>query len=106
MPQGVNEVGIDKLRDRLFNENELKELRYACLLHDFGKVGVHEDVLGKEKKLPPRQLQVIQGRFEYVQRSLQVRYANEKLEAINRDGPGSAALADIDSRLEEEVERL
>ena len=31
----------------------MRELRYAALLHDFGKVGVREEVLVKAKKLPP-----------------------------------------------------
>ena len=104
--RAVNEIAIGKIRDRPFNEEEFKELRYACLLHDFGKVGVHEDVLVKEKKLPLRQLEVIQARFESVQRSVQVRYANEKLEVMKREGPGSAALADIDRRLGDDLQQL
>ena len=104
--RGVNEIAVGKFRDRPFNEDEFKELRYACLLHDFGKVGVHEDVLVKEKKLPLRQLDVIQARFEFVQRSVQVRYANDKLEVMKRDGPGSPALADLDRRLEEDLRQL
>ncbi|UXD86882.1 GAF and HD-GYP domain-containing protein [Thalassolituus hydrocarboniclasticus] len=36
-----------------FRSEELRELRYAALLHDFGKVGVREHVLVKAKKLSP-----------------------------------------------------
>lgn len=36
-----------------FNDLQLKEIRYASLLHDFGKIGVPEQVLLKEKKLYP-----------------------------------------------------
>src|SRR4029077_19068282 len=83
-----------------------KELRYACLLHDFGKVGVREHILIKAKKLMPGQLEVIQSRFEFVERSVQVKYATEKLEAM-RSGRGSASvLAEIDKRLEEELAQL
>jgi HD-GYP domain-containing protein (c-di-GMP phosphodiesterase class II) len=31
----------------------MKEMRYASLLHDFGKVGVREEVLTKAHKLFP-----------------------------------------------------
>jgi HD-GYP domain-containing protein (c-di-GMP phosphodiesterase class II) len=31
--------------------DQVREIRYASLLHDFGKVGVREQVLVKEKKL-------------------------------------------------------
>ena len=36
-----------------FLAEQMKEIRYAALLHDFGKVGVREDVLVKAKKLYP-----------------------------------------------------
>src|SRR5438552_3721247 len=36
-----------------FTTDEMMELRYAALLHDFGKVGVREQVLVKAKKLHP-----------------------------------------------------
>jgi HD-GYP domain-containing protein (c-di-GMP phosphodiesterase class II) len=37
-----------------FTREQLTELRYAALLHDFGKIGVREHVLTKEKKLRPQ----------------------------------------------------
>ena len=43
---------------------ELRELRYAAVLHDFGKVGVREDVLVKASKLSPVAFAVVRGRFE------------------------------------------
>lgn len=36
-----------------FDVDQMRELRYAALLHDFGKVGVREHVLTKAKKLDP-----------------------------------------------------
>jgi response regulator RpfG family c-di-GMP phosphodiesterase len=46
-----------------FNEHKLKELRYASLLHDFGKVGVREEVLTKARKLGPERLERILQRL-------------------------------------------
>lgn len=43
---------------------ELKELRYAAVLHDFGKVGVREQVLVKARKLPPLRLELLRSRFD------------------------------------------
>ncbi|RYG75193.1 CHASE2 domain-containing protein, partial [bacterium] len=37
-----------------FSPAQIKELRYAGLLHDFGKIGVRENVLTKSHKLEPR----------------------------------------------------
>ncbi len=53
------------LREIVFTPTQLRELRYAALLHDFGKVGVKEEVLVKSKKLYPLQLELIKQRFNY-----------------------------------------
>ena len=106
LARAVTAVEVGKYRDVYLTEDQLKELRYACLLHDFGKVGVREHILIKAKKLMPGQLEVIQARFEFVERSVQVKYANEKLEALRSGANGEAALADVDRRLEEELVRL
>jgi HD-GYP domain-containing protein (c-di-GMP phosphodiesterase class II) len=43
---------------------ELRELRYAAVLHDFGKVGVREEVLVKARKLPPRSASLVRSRID------------------------------------------
>jgi HD-GYP domain-containing protein (c-di-GMP phosphodiesterase class II) len=102
----VTKIDVGKYRDVYLSDDQLKELRYACLLHDFGKVGVREHILIKAKKLMPGQLEVIQARFEGVERSVQVKYATEKLEAMRRGEAGAAVLAEIDHRLEEDLVQL
>jgi HD-GYP domain-containing protein (c-di-GMP phosphodiesterase class II) len=47
-----------------FTEGQLREIRYASLLHDFGKVGVREQVLVKSKKLEPTKLEIILQRIK------------------------------------------
>ncbi len=42
----------------------LRELRYAAVLHDFGKVGVREEVLVKARKLSPAAFAVLRARFD------------------------------------------
>src|SRR5215471_9471665 len=46
------------------SREELRELRYAGVLHDFGKVGVREWVLVKARKLPPLRKELIRSRIE------------------------------------------
>ena len=101
----INEIATGKFMDVNFTEDQLKELRYACLLHDFGKVGVREHILVKAKKLVPGQLEVIQARFEFIERSVQVKYATEKLEAM-RAGQNGKTVEEIDRRLEAELGQL
>lgn len=59
----VSDVSVGKFADVRFTERQLKELRYASLLHDFGKVGVREKVLVKAKKMYPWDLEIVKLRF-------------------------------------------
>ena len=52
---------------------ELTALRYAAVLHDFGKVGVRESVLVKARKLPPGRLDLLHERFERARLAAAVR---------------------------------
>jgi len=105
LARAVTAIATGRYRDIRFTEDQMKELRYACLLHDFGKVGVREHILVKAKKLIPGQLEVIQARFEFIERSVQVKYANEKLEAL-KAGKNGPVLEEIDRRLHQELEQL
>ena len=66
--------------DLRFSREQMKELRYATLLHDFGKVGVHEEVLVKAKKLYPLQFSRLLDRFDYIRRDIEARIAEQKVE--------------------------
>jgi HD-GYP domain-containing protein (c-di-GMP phosphodiesterase class II) len=98
----VTRIEVGKYRDVVFSKDQLKELRYACLLHDFGKIGVREDILVKEKKLFPNQLDVIRWRFDSVERWAQLR---AELEAKQADGVDAARIAEIGRRLEAELDQ-
>src|SRR5438128_1468609 len=106
LARAVTEIETGKYRDVSMTDDQLKALRYACLLHDFGKVGVREHILIKAKKLMPAQLEVLQARLEYVERSVQLEYATQKLAAMRNGGSTAPAIAGIDKRLEEELARL
>ena len=65
-----------------FSREQMRELRYAALLHDFGKVGVREEVLIKAKKLYPLQFSRLLDRFDYIGRDIEARVAQQKVEAL------------------------
>ncbi|MHC4884281.1 MAG: GAF and HD-GYP domain-containing protein [Planctomycetota bacterium] len=50
-----------------FSREKLRELRYACMLHDFGKVGVPEAILQKGERLELNWSHVIQERMKRLQ---------------------------------------
>jgi HD-GYP domain-containing protein (c-di-GMP phosphodiesterase class II) len=70
------------LRDVRFSADEMREIRYASLLHDFGKVGVREEVLVKAKKLRPGHLELIRQRGEIIKRGLELRSARRKVDHL------------------------
>ena len=69
-----------------FTGDQIRELRYAALLHDFGKVGVREHVLLKAKKLYPGELDRIRQRVALIRRGLELRCASKKLEYLVAHG--------------------
>src|SRR5207302_6349105 len=80
----VDRADHGPFHDVRFAPDQMKEIRYASLLHDFGKVGVREDVLVKAKKLPPGQLELIRQRSEIIRRGLELRHARRKTEWLLR----------------------
>src|SRR5437660_10220871 len=65
-----------------FTREQIKEIRYAGLLHDFGKVGVREQVLIKAKKLYPLHLDLIRQRHHFVKRTAEREYWSKLAEFL------------------------
>jgi HD-GYP domain-containing protein (c-di-GMP phosphodiesterase class II) len=82
----VDRASSGPLGGTRFSTDEMMELRYAALLHDFGKVGVREQVLVKAKKLHPGELDRIRQRVELVKRGIELRYAGKKIEYLLEKG--------------------
>lgn len=102
LAQAVNRSMKGSLRHVVLTDKQVRELRYASLLHDFGKVGVKEKILTKENKLFDHELENIRMRFEYAKacrerhlyhqllqsdevRMLGEREMQQKLAALRRD---------------------
>jgi HD-GYP domain-containing protein (c-di-GMP phosphodiesterase class II) len=91
----VDKVDTGPYADLCFSREQMKEIRYAALLHDFGKVGVREEVLVKAKKLYPPQIEIIAHRFDYIRKALEADFLQRKLEAI-RSGQSTETLQRLD----------
>src|SRR5205085_6494759 len=98
----------EKYRDVRFTSEQVREIRYASLLHDFGKVGVREQVLVKEKKLYPLQLETLRNRFEFAMKSLENEANRRKVDYLlqfGRDGYDEF-IATLEAEASEQVARL
>jgi HD-GYP domain-containing protein (c-di-GMP phosphodiesterase class II) len=78
-----------------FSSEELEELRYASLLHDFGKVGVKEEILLKANKLFPHELERLEWRFRIA--SMQAMLESMSMEM--QDYPLGSKLQSLDADL-------
>lgn len=75
--------GISRFKGLTFSEEHIKEVRYAALLHDFGKVGVRENVLLKANKLTDERLELIQYRIELQKERLRRRAVERELDLMH-----------------------
>ncbi|OFV81708.1 MAG: hypothetical protein A2Y78_02875 [Acidobacteria bacterium RBG_13_68_16] len=86
LARAVEQEPPQPYRGLRFSRDEMTQLRYAALLHDFGKVGVREAVLTKAKKLQPDRLALVQERFRHAARAHEVVMLRRFLEALQQLG--------------------
>ena len=86
LARAIERTDVPTFRDIRFSSEQIREIRYASLLHDFGKVGVREQVLVKEKKLYPMQLETIRSRFDFVIRSAETKLYVRQLDYLLEHG--------------------
>lgn len=66
-----------------FTPEHIREVRYAALLHDFGKIGVRENILLKANKLSDDRLELIHYRVELQKERLRRRAVERQLEMLH-----------------------
>lgn len=99
MASAVNDVHSGYLKDFTFNENDIKELEFAALLHDFGKVYIDLNIFKKAKKLYPKDLENLKLRLDYLYRYLELAYFAKEMEIL-REG------LNFNKPYEEELSRI
>ena len=65
-------------RGLAFRPDDLRQLKYAALLHDVGKVGVEEIVLKKSEKLYEGQRDLVRLRFDLIRARLELELAEAR----------------------------
>jgi HD-GYP domain-containing protein (c-di-GMP phosphodiesterase class II) len=80
--------GVVRFRDLTLSSEHLREVRYAALLHDFGKIGVREHILLKANKLSDERLEIIRFRVELQKERLRRRAAEREIEMLHHPVEG------------------
>jgi len=104
LAEAVNTTPNGPYGGLFFNPLQIREIRYASLLHDFGKVGVREQVLVKAKKIEGERLESIFQRLH--QRTLEA-MRDRMLDAWSKGGSfDHDAMGFLLKQQEEETGRL
>ncbi len=108
MAELINRQTTGPFADVLFTDPELKQLRYAGLLHDFGKVAVREEVLVKQRKLSPVLEEKVRSRFAMIRVLKRLEAAEARSEVVAEKGLAAAVaeLEQIERRLQDALARV
>lgn len=87
LAEAVDGADRGALATTRFTRAQLRELRFAALLHDFGKVAVREEVLAKAKKLPRVLWERVNARFDVIYRTLEVESRHPRSRKRRRASP-------------------
>jgi len=109
LAEAVDKVNDGRLVMYRYTPEHLTQIRYAALLHDFGKVGVREHVLVKAKKLYEHERELILQRFQLIKRGYKIEGLESKVRYLQDasreqiaahlagiDGDIAAKIAEID----------
>ncbi|MBF0277994.1 MAG: GAF domain-containing protein [SAR324 cluster bacterium] len=88
-----------------FTTDQIQEMRYASLLHDFGKIGVREEVLVKSKKLYPHEQQAVADRFKLIRKTIEADTSARQLEYF-QEKSREEALSYLEDSSRELADRL
>ena len=96
LAERTDAVSVGPYKDVRFSKDQLEEIRYASLLHDFGKVSVKEKYLIKGKKLYFGEMLLVRQRFAYIRRTLEAEYLRKKVDKLQ----GGLATPDLLAEME------
>ncbi len=99
LASAVNNESTGQFKDFIFIESKLKELEYAALLHDFGKVYIDLAIFMKSKKLFPKELENLLLKFNYLYRYVELQFLVKNMETNDENNNH------VNIRLDEKVNR-
>ncbi|MGA9851992.1 MAG: HD domain-containing phosphohydrolase [Gammaproteobacteria bacterium] len=106
LAEALPRSNLARFRSTRFTDKQLHELRYAALLHDFGKLGVREHVLVKSHKLTPERYLAIRERITVEIERLKRRALAQQLVMLRSGMDSRQELQAIEQELETKLATL
>lgn len=104
--EAINRITDGPLAKYRFDKAALKELRYAALMHDIGKIGVRESVLKKDRRLTEDRLEVIKIRFQYFKEVLKHKAFRQAMNSIFSGTGKSVKMSEVEADMDKQVKEL
>ena len=105
LAETVSSLSEGRFADIRYNPDQFNTIRYASLLHDFGKIGVREKVLVKSKKLYPEEQQAVMDRFRLIRMATELQYTRKQLNYLLEESQENS-LQQVELTQQEMNERL
>jgi response regulator RpfG family c-di-GMP phosphodiesterase len=107
LAEAIDRIDTGPYASVKFSSEDIRELRYAALLHDFGKVGVRERVLVKANKLDDHAMDQLVARFKFIRKALETDFLQRKLSVILTVGrTGRGTIEALDEELQRRLAKL
>ena len=109
MARAINLEADGPFKDLTFSETEIKELEYAALLHDFGKVYIDLAIFMKGKKLFPKDFENVMLKINYLYRIIELNYAAEERKIAEMKAGNAVSAHELEkhqSALQIKLERI
>lgn len=105
--QEINHTDQGLFNKTIFSKDQIREIKYAALLHDFGKVGVREKVLVKESKLFDWDIRTLEERFGFLKSHTKMMISQEKIDFMqnNPNSKWDDKIAELDRKLHQQLKR-
>jgi HD-GYP domain-containing protein (c-di-GMP phosphodiesterase class II) len=95
LSQEVSAVSTGRFASLKFSDRQIQEIRYAAILHDFGKISIPEAIVQKGQKLYTHQRAEIAHRFNLVRQTWKLSCAEQKFAyLLNSPLPGQHQAGD------------
>ena len=95
MAYAINSEGDGYFKDVNFSEMAIKELEYAALLHDFGKVYIDLAIFQKSKKLFPKEFENLMIKLDYLYRFKEIQSLMVETDILRRRLEGEDCSKDL-----------
>ena len=106
LAEALPRSGVARFQSMSFSSRQLRELRYAALLHDFGKLAVRENVLVKSHKLTAADYQAIRARISVEMERLKRRALAQQLVMLKSGMDSRQELQVIEEELQNKLAAL